>query len=86
MGSINNKSVLLQAELVNMRAELVDVKTRSQCLEEELHAVLVQLHTTQLQQLQADDGDSITHKLHQGLIQRSPTHKASLSGRALLLN
>ncbi|XP_046664891.1 Golgi-associated PDZ and coiled-coil motif-containing protein-like isoform X2 [Homalodisca vitripennis] len=69
-----------EAELVNMRAELVDTKTRNQCLEEELHTVLVQLHTAQLKQLQGDDGLTIKNKLQQGLIQRSPTHKATLSG------
>ncbi|KAG8307374.1 hypothetical protein J6590_023145 [Homalodisca vitripennis] len=63
-----------------MRAELVDTKTRNQCLEEELHTVLVQLHTAQLKQLQGDDGLTIKNKLQQGLIQRSPTHKATLSG------
>lgn len=63
-----------------MRAELIDTKTRCQCLEEELHAALVQLHTVQLQQLNGDDGLSISNKMQQGLVLRSPSHKATLSG------
>lgn len=74
---------MLQAELVNMRAELVDTKTHCQCLEEELHTVLVQLHATQLQKLHGDDGLTISNKLQQNLLQRSPTHKATLSGNYL---
>lgn len=71
---------LFQAELVNMRTELVETKTRNQAVEEELHAVLVQLHTTQLQQLSGDDGLTIKNKLQEGLAQRSPVHKASVAG------
>lgn len=74
----NNAKV--EAELVNMRAELVETKTRNQAVEEELHAVLVQLHTTQLQQLSGDDGRTIKNKLQEGLAQRSPVHKASVAG------
>lgn len=74
----NNAKV--EAELVNMRTELVETKTRNQAVEEELHAVLVQLHTTQLQQLSGDDGLTIKNKLQEGLAQRSPVHKASVAG------
>ncbi|XP_075234020.1 Golgi-associated PDZ and coiled-coil motif-containing protein-like isoform X2 [Lycorma delicatula] len=78
--TIFQNSAKIEAELVHMRTELVETKTRNQALGEELHAVLVQLHTTQLQQLPGDDGLSIQNKLQKGLIERSPTHKAVVSG------
>lgn len=66
-----------------MRAELVDNKTRNQSLEEELHTILVQLHTTKLQHLSGEDGLAITNKLQKGLVERSPTHKAIINGKAV---
>lgn len=68
-----------------MRTELVETKTRNQALGEELHAVLVQLHTTQLQQLPGEDGLSIQNKLQKGLVERSPSHKAVISGKNLII-
>uniref|UniRef100_A0A1B6DRB8 PDZ domain-containing protein n=1 Tax=Clastoptera arizonana TaxID=38151 RepID=A0A1B6DRB8_9HEMI len=78
--TIFQKSAKLEAELINMRAEIVETKTRNQSLEEELHAILVQLHTTKLQNMSGEDGVAITNKLHKGLMERSPTHKAVVNG------
>jgi CRISPR/Cas system type I-B associated protein Csh2 (Cas7 group RAMP superfamily) len=44
-------SFFLQAELIHMRAELVESKAKREVLEQELHNLLLQLHSSQLSQL-----------------------------------
>lgn len=38
----------MQAELIHMRAELVESKSKRESLEQELHNLLLQLHSSQL--------------------------------------
>ncbi|KDR12726.1 uncharacterized protein LOC110835984 isoform X4 [Zootermopsis nevadensis] len=66
------------AELVYLRAELVDAKAQRSVLEQELHTLLLQLHACQLQHLPGvhtePDAERILRRLEEEL-QRSPTHQ-----------
>ncbi|XP_073981232.1 Golgi-associated PDZ and coiled-coil motif-containing protein-like [Rhodnius prolixus] len=74
----NNAKV--EAELVDMRSCLVDLETRNDELTEELHKVLVQVHKSQLQQKNKEEGTNIATSLNKALAERSPTHRAAHSG------
>lgn len=74
---------LFQAELVDMRSCLVDLETRNDELTEELHKVLVQVHKSQLQQKNKEEGTNIATSLNKALAERSPTHRAAHSGKCV---
>lgn len=86
----------LQAELIHMRAELVESKSKRELLEKELHNLLLHLHSTQLSQLP----NNITHNKHdtnfkpdvnnikkkmQDELKKSPTHfmKSNVLAKAI---
>ncbi|KAK4880020.1 hypothetical protein RN001_008166 [Aquatica leii] len=49
--TIFQSSAKIEAELIHMRAELIESKAKRELLEQELHNLLLQLHTSQLSQL-----------------------------------
>jgi hypothetical protein len=49
--TIFQNSAKIEAELIHMRAELVESKAKREVLEQELHNLLLQLHSSQLSQL-----------------------------------
>ncbi|XP_044267174.1 uncharacterized protein LOC123012979 [Tribolium madens] len=49
--TIFQNSAKIEAELIHMRAELVESKAKRELLEQELHNLLLQLHSSQLSQL-----------------------------------
>ncbi|XP_066156361.1 uncharacterized protein [Euwallacea fornicatus] len=49
--TIFQNSAKLEAELIHLRAELIESKSKKQLLENELHNLLLQLHSSQLSQL-----------------------------------
>ncbi|XP_050306781.1 Golgi-associated PDZ and coiled-coil motif-containing protein-like [Anthonomus grandis grandis] len=49
--TIFQNSAKLEAELIHLRAELIDSKSKKELLENELHNLLLQLHSNQLSQL-----------------------------------
>ncbi|XP_049767923.1 uncharacterized protein LOC126101285 [Schistocerca cancellata] len=70
---------VLGAELVHLRAELVEAVARRGSLEEELHALLLRLHAIQLQRLPGAapldaDAERIRRRLEEEL-QRSPSRQ-----------
>ncbi|KAI4466359.1 golgi-associated pdz and coiled-coil motif-containing [Holotrichia oblita] len=79
------KGLVSDAELIHMRAELVESKSKREILEQELHNLLLQLHTAQLSQLPTLNGNfkqdagfkpdvnNIKKKLEDEL-KRSPSH------------
>ncbi|KRT80420.1 PDZ domain-containing protein [Oryctes borbonicus] len=79
------KASIFTAELIHMRAELVESKSKREILEQELHNLLLQLHTAQLSQLPTINGNfkqdpgfkpdvnNIKKKLEDEL-KRSPSH------------
>lgn len=92
--TIFQNSAKIEAELINMRAELVDSKTKREVLEQELHNVLLQLHSTQLsyipsnidgkkQEAQIKPDASIIKKKLDAEIKISPVHTAQLNLRNL---
>ncbi|XP_063914187.1 uncharacterized protein LOC135130681 isoform X2 [Zophobas morio] len=56
--TIFQNSAKIEAELIHMRAELVESKAKRELLEQELHNLLLQLHSSQLSQLP----DSLVNK------------------------
>lgn len=46
-----NESSVFQAELIHMRAELTESRSKKEVLESELHHLLLQLHSSQLSKL-----------------------------------
>ncbi|XP_030747833.1 Golgi-associated PDZ and coiled-coil motif-containing protein-like [Sitophilus oryzae] len=56
--TIFQNSAKLEAELIHLRAELVESKSKKELLENELHNLLLQLHSSQLSQLP----DSLNNK------------------------
>lgn len=81
---------MLQAELIHMRAELVDSKAKREILEQELHNLLLQLHSTQLSKIPKANGtfkpdpanfkpdvNNIKQKLDDE-IKKSPSHIVSI--------
>lgn len=61
--TIFQNSAKIEAELIHMRAELVETKSKKEMLEHELHNILLQLHSAQLSQLPID-----SHKKHEQFI------------------
>lgn len=49
--TIFQNSAKLEAELIHLRAELIESKSKKELLENELHNLLLQLHSSQLSQL-----------------------------------
>ncbi|CAH1133356.1 unnamed protein product [Ceutorhynchus assimilis] len=49
--TIFQNSAKVEAELIHLRAELIDSKSKKEILENELHNILLQLHSSQLSQL-----------------------------------
>uniref|UniRef100_A0A6P7HCY9 Uncharacterized protein LOC114349341 n=1 Tax=Diabrotica virgifera virgifera TaxID=50390 RepID=A0A6P7HCY9_DIAVI len=58
--TIFQNSAKVEAELIHMRAELTDSKSKREVLENELHHLLLQLHSSQLSRLP----DSLGNKRH----------------------
>ncbi|XP_017783219.1 PREDICTED: uncharacterized protein LOC108567333 [Nicrophorus vespilloides] len=83
--TIFQNSAKIEAELIHMRAELVESKSRREILEQELHNLLLQLHSNQLSKLPKPNGNfkqdpnfkpdvnNIKRKLEDE-IRRSPSH------------
>ncbi|XP_044742910.1 Golgi-associated PDZ and coiled-coil motif-containing protein-like [Chrysoperla carnea] len=46
--TIFQNSAKVEAELVNLRTELINAKAKKECLEQELHTVVLELHAAQL--------------------------------------
>nr|XP_022902241.1 uncharacterized protein LOC111414998 isoform X1 [Onthophagus taurus] len=85
--TIFQNSAKIEAELIHMRAELVESKSKREILEQELHNLLLQLHTAQLTQLpalnnghykQEPDVDNIKKKIEDEL-KKSPSHSVKKS-------
>lgn len=86
--TIFQNSAKIEAELIHMRAELVESKAKRELLEQELHNLLLQLHTSQLSQLPGLKGNRIqTSKLEPDVnnikkkfedeIKSSPAHNSN---------
>ncbi|CAH0393826.1 unnamed protein product [Bemisia tabaci] len=69
-----------EAELINLREEIVEAKSQNDNLNRELHLLLVQLHTSQLGKLDEDNSAVIKQRLEDDLAHRSPTHRALITG------
>lgn len=77
----------LQAELIHMRAELIESKSKREILEQELHTLLLQLHSAQLSHLPSMNGGriqdskiepdvNIIKKKLQDELKKSPSHRS----------
>ena len=54
-----NFCVLFQAQLVDLRSDLYEVRATKALLEKEVHNLLLQLHACQLQLLRAQSGNDV---------------------------
>ncbi|KAF2904882.1 hypothetical protein ILUMI_01299 [Ignelater luminosus] len=86
--TIFQNSAKIEAELIHMRAELVESKAKRELLEQELHNLLLQLHSSQLAQLPGLTGNRIQNskfepdvnnikKKFEDELKSSPTHNLS---------
>ncbi|XP_023704625.1 Golgi-associated PDZ and coiled-coil motif-containing protein isoform X2 [Cryptotermes secundus] len=79
--TVFQNSAKVEAELVYLRAELIDAKAQRSVLDQELHTLLLQLHACQLQHLPGvhtePDAERIRRRLEEEL-QQSPTHQHRL--------
>lgn len=88
--TIFQNSAKIEAELIHMRAELIESKSKRELLEQELHNLLLQLHTSQLAQLPnvighlkqdvKPDVNAIKKKLEDEL-KKSPIHSIKSSNK-----
>uniref|UniRef100_A0A1Y1KPL3 PDZ domain-containing protein n=2 Tax=Photinus pyralis TaxID=7054 RepID=A0A1Y1KPL3_PHOPY len=86
--TIFQSSAKIEAELIHMRAELIESRAKRELLEQELHNLLLQLHTSQLSQLPTITGNKVQNskfepdasnikKKFENEIKSSPTHNLS---------
>lgn len=87
--TVFQNSAKIEAELVNVRAELVEARATRQALEDELHVLLLQFHASQLQQplqqphQQQQQHQRILSRLQGELereLDRSPRHHIKVAG------
>ncbi|GLV41386.1 brachyenteron [Carabus blaptoides fortunei] len=84
--TIFQNSAKIEAELIHMRAELIESKSKREILEQELHTLLLQLHSAQLSHLpglvsgknqdsKIEPDVNIIKKKLQDELKKSPSHR-----------